>query len=335
MFANSSPVFPNEIIIQIFRCIHDFPTASALGSTCRLFQSIWRTEAPPICHAILVENITCYAQAFDCVRAQPLNAVNPKQIEDTGQLAIIVANLFFKNADIACLALRHYETQAIESFSHNEPPGPSSLTEAQRTCFLKAWYRIHTLASLASDQQPHSMLASLDLLEFEQMMEVGHWLMYCCPEDYRSELRISFHPDCSKTPLNFCRPPTSPISAERWDVLMTRLNSLCRALHYPPRNNPFRKIRRMHFYAFTTQDFYPDFEKSGKAVGLADTLPLIGTISPSHLNTCAEIIDLQNGSGKNEYRPKRGQSIGFSLGRPELGANPKCEGPKSGKKPRK
>ena len=35
-----------------------------------------------------------------------------------------------------------------------------------------------------------------------------------------------------------------------------------------------------------------------------------GTISPSHLNTCAEIIDLQNGSGKNEYRPKRGQSIG-------------------------
>lgn len=35
-----------------------------------------------------------------------------------------------------------------------------------------------------------------------------------------------------------------------------------------------------------------------------------GTISPSHLNACAEIIDLQNGSGKNEYRPKRGQSRG-------------------------
>ncbi|CAF9942387.1 MAG: hypothetical protein ALECFALPRED_009723 [Alectoria fallacina] len=276
MFANSSPVFPNELIIQIFKSIDDLPTATALGSTCRRFQSIWRTEAPPICHAVLVETITCYDQAFDYVQAQPLNAVNPKQIEDTGQLAIIVAKVFYENADIACLALRHYEVQVIESFSHCEPPGPSSLTETQRTCFLKAWYRIHTLASLSSDQVPHGMLASLDLLEFEQMMELGHWLMYCCPDDYRTELRINFHPGCSKSPLNFCQPPTSPISAERWDILMTRLSSLSRALHHSPRNNRFRKGRRMRFYAFMTQDFYPDFKKSGKAVGLADTLPLIG-----------------------------------------------------------
>lgn len=263
---------PTELITQIFKSIGSISTADALGSTSRRLHSVWKSHAISICHDILVHSIACYDQAFEYVRAQPIDVASCEQIKDTGSLAIMVAKQFCENAHIACHALRLYETQVIESLRRCRDHDRSRLTEAQRTGFLQAWYRIHTLASLPSDPLPYDMLASLDLLEFEQMMDTFCWLMYWCPNDQRFELRITFQHGCLEGQHSSRKLPKSPISAIHWHNLMTRLSSLNRDLHDAPVGQQCSECR----YTYTVQDVYVDIKESGKAVRLADLLPLIG-----------------------------------------------------------
>ena len=167
--ASSLPALPIEIVTEIFKSTANFSTATALGSTCREFQSVWKSNTASICYAILVRTITCYDQAFQYVQLQQLDAVSSGLIDATDLLAVEATEQFFENANVACLALQLYETQMIERvFEAPEGvpwamqicPSPERLTEAQRGCFLQAWYRLHTLASLPSDPLPYSILAS-------------------------------------------------------------------------------------------------------------------------------------------------------------------------------
>ena len=222
MAANSLPGFPTEIIIQIYILIANFATATALSSTSRRFRSIWETYSATICYAILVRTIACYDDAFGYVKAQPLDDARSEKIRDTGLVAIEVVKQFHENAAIACLALRYYEAQVSESVSCGTF-GPRNWERAQRTCFLQAWYRIHTLASLSSDPLPNGLLPSLSLLEFKQMMVVFCWLMYRCPEEQRVKLHICYRIDSQSRIRGL---PKSPISPLHWYNLEAYLSSL-------------------------------------------------------------------------------------------------------------
>ncbi|KAL9069023.1 MAG: hypothetical protein Q9161_005781 [Pseudevernia consocians] len=183
--TSSLPALAAEIIMQIFKFTDNFVTATGLSSTSRRFQSTWKIISPLIWHATVARSIPCYHQAFE----YPLDAASSEQIKDMGLIASKVAQQFYGKADIASLALHFYQVDVIK----RGVGGPSSLTEAQRTSFPQALYRLYTLASLAnsaSDRLPYDLLASLDLLEIEQMTEALHWLMHCCPNEHRFELRI-------------------------------------------------------------------------------------------------------------------------------------------------
>lgn len=249
----------------------NFSEATALSSTSRKFQSVWKTNITSICHKILIHKIPCYDQAFEYARAQPLDDVSSGQIEGMVSLAILVTKQFFANAHIACRALRFYEAQVTDLIRQCEDRDPDRLTEAQRKGFLRAWYRIHTLASLASDTLPNDILSSLDLLEFEQMMETFYWLMYWCPNEHRFELGITFQHRCLERQPWSLKVPKSPISAKHWDDVFTRLRSLSRDLHHSPLANPCSTCGKFN----TIQDLYADIKKLGKGVRLADIVPLI------------------------------------------------------------
>ncbi|KAF6236646.1 hypothetical protein HO173_004937 [Letharia columbiana] len=274
MSTSSLPAIPTELLAQIFKSTDSFATATALSSTSRRFRSIWKTHSPSICYAVLVRTIPCYDQAFDYVKAQPPDATSSEQIRDTDLLAINLTKQFCGNAEIACLALRHYETQMIARLSV-QTPGPSSLTEAQRKSFLRAWYRIHTLASGPTDPLPYDKLASLNLLEFEQMMEALRWLMYYCPNEHRTELRISFQLGALEGDLWSRRLPKSPISAKHWNDLITRLGSLRQDLYQSPLNHRCPNCGELFFWQFMAHEFCLEVKGSGKGVSLADMLPLI------------------------------------------------------------
>ena len=271
----SLSTIPNELILQIFKSTDSFATVTLLSSTCRRFRSIWDTHMPSVCHAILVRTLTCYNQAFEYVRAQPLEDAGSGQIQDTTPIVVKVTKQFLDNADVACRALQLYETQLIQGPSC-ETCGPSRLTGAQRTSFLQAWYRIHTLASLPTDPLPYEMLASLDLLEFEQMLEVMCWLMYWCPENHRSELRISLQNGCLEGRLWYRRLPKSSIAAGDWHDLMDRLNALHQDLKRSPSKDRPLKGGELWFWHLMIHELFANTMNLGKRIGIARLLPMIG-----------------------------------------------------------
>ena len=271
----SLSIIPNELIVQIFKSTDSFATVTSLSSTSRQFRSIWDTHMPSICHAILVRTLPCYGQAFEYVRAQPLDDLGSGQIEDTTPMVIKVTKQFLDNADIACRALQLYEAQLLQGPSC-ETCGPRGLAGAQRTSFLQAWYRVHTLASLPTDPLPYEMLASLDLLEFEQMLEIMCWLMYWCPENHRSELRISFQNGCLEGRLWYRRLPKSSIAAGDWHDLMEHLNNLHQDLKRSPSRDRPLKSGELWFWHLMVHELFIDTKDLKKGISIAKMLPMIG-----------------------------------------------------------
>ena len=190
-----SPPVPNELLLQIFKLADDFKTATSLSCTCHLFQSIWKKHLALICYSILVRTIPCYPQAFEYIRAQKRGGTNYKrqiedrETEDRIPQAIKVTIRFLENTGQARKALQVYEAQVVEHISRGSAD-PSRLTQAQGIYFLKAWYRIHTLLSLPVEIGCCDLWTSLNLLEFDQMLDVMCWSIHHCSEEHKTELEI-------------------------------------------------------------------------------------------------------------------------------------------------
>ena len=276
MSASSLQALPVEIITEIFKSTDDFSTATALGATCRAFQSIFKENAASICHALLVRTITCYDQAFQYVQVQYSNVQQLDTVSSgppgvTDLLAAGVTEKFLKNADDAHEALQLYEAQMIQKVSKAPEGGPWSmqncpstkcLTEAQRECFLQAWYRLNTLASLPSDPVPYSILASLDRLEFEQMRDVLRWLWSESPPRYR----IMSNSGIVRGDYRLLALVKPPITRKHWYELEGRLNSLFKEL-------PRDLSRGSSFWRFILHEVCLDIEELRKGGSLADKLP--------------------------------------------------------------
>ncbi|KAM0794803.1 hypothetical protein BDR22DRAFT_826612 [Usnea florida] len=278
MSASSLPALPVEIITEIFKSTDDFSTATALGGTCRGLHSVWKSNAASICYALLVRTIPCYDQAFQYVQVQQLDAVSSGLFDGTDVLAIGATKQFLQNADDAHLALQLYEIQLSREYSgvHRTMPVYQRLlvilTEAQRGSFLKAWYRLHTLASLPSDPLLYSILASLDRLEFEQMRDVVRWLWIELPSKRitRHEPRIR-HSDLIGGEESGAL-VKSHITGKQWHELEGRLNSLFKE----------ELCRDVAFWYFICHEFYWGNEESWKGNSLADKLPPMDNQDISH-----------------------------------------------------
>ena len=290
MSVSSLPALPIEIITEIFNSTDDFSTATALAGTCRGLHSIWKSNTTSIYYALLVRTIPCYDQAFQYIQVQQLETVSFGQIDATDWLAAEVTEQFLENADAAHEALQLYETQMIKEVSKASEGGPwpmqncqspGGLTEAQRGCFLKAWYRLHTLASLPGDLLPYSILASLDRLEFEKMRDVLRWLRIELPRKSmtRHEPCIR-HSDLVGGEGSYRHDALvkSHITKKQWHELEGRLKPLFKEL-------PRDLCPWFSFWQFIVHECYMDIEDSGKGDSLADKLPPMDKQDTPHLFT--------------------------------------------------
>lgn len=277
--ANSFNAIPTEIMIDILKSMPNFKAATALASTSHKLRSIWETNSATICHAILVHTIACIDPAFDYVKAQPPNAARLKKIKDTGLMAIEATKQICENDATACLALQYYEDQIVQPDSAGTSIASSS-TQSQRTWFLQAWYRIHTLASLSRDPLPCEIFASLNLLQFQEMMEVFCWLMYCCPQEHRFELHVSYR---MEGPAWSGGLPKSLISPLRWHNLEVCLRSLTQVMVEKLLNDRWSKCGGINFCNILAHEIYLNSTMSKKGVGPAKTTPQIENLDMSDL----------------------------------------------------
>ena len=202
-------------------------------------------------------------------------------------LAVETTERFFKNADVAHVALQLYENQlATKVFETPDVvcramqiyQSPERLTEAQRGCFLKAWCRLHTLASLPIDILPYNILASLDRLDFEQMRDVLRWLRIEPPRKRMTRDGLcTRHSDLVGGQGSYRHGALvkSHITGKQWRELEGRLNSLLKEL-------PRGLSRLSSFWKFILHELYLDNEESGKGDSLADKLPPMDKQDKSH-----------------------------------------------------
>lgn len=265
---NSLPGFPTEIIIRITISMASFQTAIALSKTSRRFQSSWQTQMAQICHAILVQTIACADHAFDYVKtqppihtsnifgplldyfkAQPLDIAYLAEIRDKGLAIVDVTQQFCENAEIACRALEYYKHQSVWT---PDGLGPGSLTPAQRILFLRAWYRIHVLATLSRKPLSREVFSSFDMLEFKQMMEVLCWLTNRCPENQRLDLQVTYRMEGKLEMLRSFIPP------QRWYNLGAGLNSFSQYLIKHLHDYRWNKDVGIHFWRLLNSRGIPE-----------------------------------------------------------------------------
>lgn len=234
MSKNSLSEIPNEIIVKIFQSMARFATATALSRTSRGLLLVWEANTTVICSAILTRIVPCHDQACEYVRARPPDATSSEWTEDPSPPAIKVTKRISHNAAVACRALRLDETRAIQC-GCGEAFGRSGLSGAQRTGFLQAWYRIHTLASLPPEYHNYDTLDPLDHVGWWQMLGVVYWLRYWCPQRQTSLLSISIPHGCMKG--RYRGYPKSSISVGSWRNLMVHLRRLHQDMHRSPFSN--------------------------------------------------------------------------------------------------
>lgn len=184
MPSTSFSDLPTELIVQIFYSVDGFSTAATLSSVSNRFLSIWKRIFTSLCTTLLSRAIDCFDQAEILVEAQWRYAQDQNSF-DTNKAAIERTKLFFANEDIACVALRRYEYTLLDE----EILDGRHMTAAERTSFVKAWYRAIAIVILGSDFEPlpYQILVSMDLLQFLQMMEAISWLG--CFQDKHEKLR--------------------------------------------------------------------------------------------------------------------------------------------------
>ncbi len=306
---------PNETLLQILKLADNFKTATSLCSTCHLFRSIWEEHSVSICHSILKRTIPCYTQAFEYIRAQEAGGTNCKmqtedrkmdgwamedremedrdmedremkdrEMEDRVPLVIKITIRFRKNAGQADKALLFYEAQMVIHISYGSAD-PSRLTQAQVQRFLKAWYRIHTLLSLPAEFGCCDMWTSLNLLEFDQMLDVMCWSIHHCSEEHKVELEIilsssdddfilELDPSPKPKPKPRRHQNVEPsIAAERWHDLMKYLCFLYKKLPNKGRSSIQYFNRLEYFWQFVAHEYYFENEDLGEGTCLMDVLP--------------------------------------------------------------
>ena len=96
------------------------------------------------------------------------------------------------------------------------------MREVQRISFLRAWYRIHTLAC---DPLAYDMLASSNIPELKQMQEVMCYLRDFCTEDHKRMLCITFQYEWLQGWISSPESLKCSIKGEHWNKIQNRLKA--------------------------------------------------------------------------------------------------------------
>lgn len=191
---------PSHIIVKIYQSCPHFSTVSALSRTSHTFSDLWTTNITSICTTIMARNIECYDEAYVLYLAQ--EAVAPidqalKRREDVvrryrrdalpeisylqpesfqTRLTIECMQRFQSNANTMYTALERFNIMAVHKDQKRTLPY-RSMTATERESFIKAYYRVTALATLAQRPYLRDLFMPLDMLDLGQMWDVMLWLV--------------------------------------------------------------------------------------------------------------------------------------------------------------
>ncbi|KAL6716491.1 hypothetical protein ACLMJK_006058 [Lecanora helva] len=235
---------PPEILINIFRYAPSVSAASALSQTSSALHDVWTANIPRICDATLERGIECYKEANELFEAQEetdpvLEALQKRlrsisksrrrnlpenqylaRVSVVTQKAIEKTRRMLANAKMMESVLGRFDVDELCSPTQHNIKLTRDLTSKERERFIKAYYRVTCITTLADHVHPARHLASLNRFEIFQMDQV-----------------MSFMWD-SKTPLPMLKVGNYPISRrrpmeryyEKWSYIETILGGISRKI---------------------------------------------------------------------------------------------------------
>lgn len=191
---------PSRIIVKIYQFCPDLSTVSALSRTSHFYNDLWAANIPLICTTIQSRDIECYDQACLLFSAQesvaPIHQAlkrregilqrygrsilpgsstsQPKSVNTR----VMVERLrrFHSNAFTCTLTLDRFNITAVHKDQKITLPY-RSMTATERERFIKAYYRVTALATLAQQSILRDLFMPLDMLDLGQMWDVMRWLV--------------------------------------------------------------------------------------------------------------------------------------------------------------
>ena len=161
---------PPELKIQVFGYMDSFSAVTALSSTSRTFNSIWKVNADHISDAILQRAIECPVEAKSLIDAQQStrqtednqNLKEDQKNQDGYQQAVERVQQYLTNVDMASWTLKYFE---------NSQTG-QRLSSRDRADFMQAYYRTRVLVLLSTDGIPSSLITTWSMLDFKRVYEI-------------------------------------------------------------------------------------------------------------------------------------------------------------------
>lgn len=189
---------PSHIIVNIYQFCPKLSTVSALSRTSHFYNDIWAANIPLICITIQSRDIECYEQA--CVLFSAQEAVAPihqalKRREGILQrygrgalpgsptsqpksvntkLTVERMRRFHSNAITMYIALDRFNVTTVHKDQKRTLPY-RNMTATERENFIKAYYRVTALATLAQQSILRDLFMPLDMLDLGQMWDVMMW----------------------------------------------------------------------------------------------------------------------------------------------------------------
>lgn len=287
---------PPELVIQIFKELDSFFTAWVLCKTSRQIESIFTLNSNTILHDVAFRS----SQARELASAQELVTMRHFSLSTQPATAQNRSQRMSSNVSAALRALSHYEASV---FSHYEHEGPANLsrrqlTPAEKSAFLKAYYRALTLVTLGQPKIPFESLARLNMLEYMQMREATMLLTPVREWKGSIDLGINFPHIWSpengsqngfKSPFALV---TLPIGGTftptvNWEETLLSLSYIEEILLQNPACHCFHCGEPKPFYYFTVFDGYQKEAKQVQGVKLGE---LIRNMN-NHRRIFSDVVD--------------------------------------------
>ena len=258
-----------ELLIQILKSSDSFADVTSLSSTSRKMFIIWKTNIDVICDAILPRTVPCYAQARELMEAQEKVAGNEHPLLGC-QSAVGRAQWMLKGADKAASAIADFESDIrLSNWYESER---ESVTLAERTDFIRAFYRAAKLATLGEDSLPTRLLSSWSMLDLAQVWDVVAWLV---DSAFINAYKHGFDSGLAWQPPDRSHPVTVGVEkGESWANTCTSLTELSRDLYELKFELGQGSIREVFLSPFIVRVRYSDEQETNRGAPLADLLKL-------------------------------------------------------------
>ena len=264
----SLPHLPCELKIQIFGFMDSFSAVTALSSTSRTFNGIWKVNANHICDAILQRTLESPVEAKALIKAQQSTRprkdkkkLKENQKDQNGyQQTTKRLQQYLANEDMASWSLESFEDR----------PTGRRLSSRDRAHFMQAYYRARVLVLLSTDGIPRSLITTWNMLDFKRVHEVLDYIYAHLYSEWPEENSAFISEEESEIVLG-CHNPVCKleVAIHRMDLLEDDVLPMLREIYpFGPDEDP--DAERLRF--FITYDLDVTTTDKIRGVPLAELL---------------------------------------------------------------